>query len=354
MAEAYVNGQAVPRDAAITAAARLLASSTLPVIAGLAADAAAIRAGLRLARTIGAVVDHAAGVELSRQAEVLARNGTMATTAQEVRRLADVLLRAGPGDGGEAGRLLDYVCAGSPKRVISIGVALPKATTAQPMLSLAAEDEHAVAAALALLRATCAGRLAKPPEDYMQAAELLRGARFGAAVYSANRLGTPALEMLLGLAGDLNAGHRFSTVAVPAPANGEAAMQICGWLLGVPLRSRWTAAGASHDPWRYDVRRLVGNRETDAALWIGPLQEPPEWLAAVPTIVLAGRGFAPARMPEVAISVGRPGIDHPGVLHELETQALRLVAASRPTALPSSAEIVGAIHSALPESGVGA
>lgn len=351
MAEAYVNGQAVPRAAAIAAAARLLASSTLPAIAGLAADAAAIRAGMRLARTIGAVVDHAAGVELSRAAEVLARSGTMSTTAQEVRRIGDVLLLAGPGDGEEATRLVDYVCAGPPKRVIAIGKAPPGKS---PALSLPAESEPAVAAALALLRATCAGRIAKPPAEYLQAAELLRQARFGAVVYSAATLEAPALEMLLGLAGDLNAGNRFSTVAVPAPANGEAALAVCGWLFGVPLRSRWTAAGASHDPWRDDVRRLVGAGEADAALWIGPLQDPPDWLAAVPTIVLAGRGFAPDKMPEVAISVGRPGVDHPGVLHQLETRALSLVPAARPTALPSSAEIVGAIHAALQGTGAGA
>jgi len=351
MAEAYVNGQAVPRDAAIAAAARLLASSTLPVIAGLAADVAGIRAGLRLARAIGAVVDHAAGAELSRQAEVLARSGTMATTAQEVRQLGDVLLLAGPGDGDETTRLIDYVCLGRQKRVITIGAAPSRPAT----VSLAAADEHAVAAALALLRATLAGRLAAPPADYVEAAELLRQARFGAVVYSAARLSSPALEMLLGLAGDLNAAHRFSTVAVPGPANGEAALQICGWLFGVPLRSRWTAAaGAKHDPWRYDVRRVIGEGEADAALWIGPLQDPPDWLRAVPTIVLAGRGYAPDTMPQVAISVGRPGVDHPGVLHQLETQALSLVPASRPTALPSSAEIVAAIHAALPQSRSGA
>jgi formylmethanofuran dehydrogenase subunit B len=350
MAEAYVNGQAVPRDAAIAAAARLLASSTLPVIAGLAADAAAIRAGLRLARDIGAVVDHSAGAELSREAEVLARSGTMATTAQEVRRIADVLLLAGPGQGDEADRLIDYLCSGPQKRVITIGTAPRRPVT----LSLPAEDENAVAASLALLRATCAGRLARPPADYVEAAELLRDARFGVIVYSAAKLDPPALEMLFGLAGDLNAGHRFSTVSVPAPGNGEAALQICGWLFGVPLRSRWTASGARHDPWHYDVRRLIEQREADAALWIGPLEDPPDWLKPVPTIVLAGRGFAPARMPEVAISVGRPGIDHPGVLHQLETGALRLVAASRPTALPSSAEILRAIHAALPQRGTDA
>jgi formylmethanofuran dehydrogenase subunit B len=350
MAEAYVNGQAVPRDAAIAAAARLLASSTLPVIAGLAADAGAIRAGLRLARSIGAVVDHAAGAELSRQAEVLARSGTMATTAQEVRQLGDVLLLAGAGDGEETTRLIDYVCLGKQKRVIAIGAA-PSRPAA---VSLAAPDEHAAAAALALLRATLAGRLAEPPADYVEAAELLRQARFGAVVYSASRLSSPALEMLLGLAGDLNSAHRFSTLAVPGPGNGEAALQICGWLFGVPLRSRWTAAGARHDPWRYDVRRLIKEGEADAALWIGPLQDPPDWLGAVPTIVLAGRGYAPEAMPQVAISVGRPGVDHPGVLHQLETGALSFAAASRPTALPSSAEIVGAIHAALPQSGSGA
>jgi len=159
--------------------------------------------------------------------------------------------------------------------------------------------------------------------------------------------------MVLGLAGDLNAGHRFSTVAMPTPANGEAAMQICGWLFGVPLRSRWMDGGARHDPWRFDARRLVEAREADAALWIGPIEDPPDWMRKVPAVVLAGRGFAPDKMPEVAISVGRPGVDHPGVLYQLETRALRLVPASRPTALPSSAEILAAIHAALPASGNG-
>jgi formylmethanofuran dehydrogenase subunit B len=350
MAEAYVNGQAVPRGQAIAAAARLLASATLPVIAGLAADAAGIRAALQLARTIGAVVDHAHGPVLSREAEVLARMGTMATTAQEIRRIGDVLLLAGLGDDAEAVRLLDYLSHGTPKRIVSLGPA-PKAKVA---VALPAEGEPAIAAGLALLRATCGERLAKPPADYRAAADLLRGAKFGAAVYSPALLGAPALEMVLGLAGDLNAGHRFSTVALPAPANGEAAMQICGWLFGVPLRSRWMDGGAKHDPWRFDARRLVETREADAALWIGPIEDPPDWLRRVPAVVLAGRGFAPDKMPEVAISVGRPGVDHPGVLYQLETRALCLVPPSRPTALPSSAEIVAAIHAALPASEGGA
>ena len=104
--------------------------------------------------------------------------------------------------------------------------------------------------------------------------------------------------------------------------------------------------GAKHDPWRFDARRLVETREADAALWIGPIEDPPDWLRRVPAVVLAGRGFAPDKMPEVAISVGRPGVDHPGVLYQLETRALCLVPPSWPTALPSSAEIVAAIHAA--------
>ena len=350
MAEAYVNGQAVPRDQAIAAAARLLASATLPVIAGLAADAAGIRAGLQLARAIGAVVDHAHGAVLSREAEVLARMGSMATTAQEVRRIGDVLLLAGLGDDAEAARLLEYLSQGAPKRIVSLGPA-PEANAA---VALPAEGEHAIAGALALLRAACAERLGKPPADYRAAADLLRGAKFGAAIYAPALLGAPAIEMVLGLASDLNAGHRFSTVALPAPANGEAAMQICGWLFGVPLRSRWIDGHARHDPWRFDARRLVEAREADAALWIGPIEEPPAWLRRVPAVVLAGRGFAPDKMPEVAISVGRPGVDHPGVLYQLATRALSLVPASRPTALPTSADIVAAIQAALPAKGSGA
>jgi formylmethanofuran dehydrogenase subunit B len=350
MAEAYVNGQAVPRGPAIAAAARLLASASLPVIAGLAADVAGIRAGLRLARAIGAAVDHAHGSVLSREAEVKARIGTMATTPQEVRRLGDVVLLAGIGEEDVASRLLDYLGGGAPKRVIGLGPS-PRTEVA---VNLPAEGESAIAAALALLRAVCAERLATPPAEYRAAAGLLREAKFGAVVYNPAMLGAPALEMMFGLASDLNAGHRFSTVAMPAPANGEAAMQICGWLFGVPLRSRWTGGAAKHDPWRFDVRRLIDAGEADAALWIGPIEDPPHWLRKVPAIVLAGRGFAPERMPEVAISVGRPGVDHPGVLYQLETRALSLVPASRPTALPSSAEIVEAIHAALPASGNGA
>jgi formylmethanofuran dehydrogenase subunit B len=344
MAEAYVNGQAVPRDQAIATAARLLASATLPVIAGLAADAAGIRAGLQLARRLGAVVDHAHGAVLARGAEVLARMGTMATTAQEIRRIGDVLLLAGLGDDAQALRLLDYLSHGTRKRIVSLGPA-PKVEVA---VALAAEGEHAIAAGLALLRAVCAERSANPPADYRAAADLLRGAKFGAAVYAPALLDAPAIEMVLGLASDLNAGHRFSTVAMPAPANGDAAMQICGWLLGVPLRSRWLDGAAQHDPWRFDARRLIESREADAALWIGPIEDPPDWLRKVPAVVLAGRGFAPGNMPAVAISVGRPGVDHPGVMLQLETRALCHVPASRPTALPSSAEIIATIEAALP------
>jgi hypothetical protein len=43
---------------------------------------------------------------------------------------------------------------------------------ASAQASIRNESEPAVAAALALLRATCAGRIAKPPAEYLQAAEL--------------------------------------------------------------------------------------------------------------------------------------------------------------------------------------
>ena len=206
-----------------------------------------------------ALVDHAHGPVLSREAEVLARMGTMATTAQEIRRIGDVLLLAGLGDDAEAGRLLDYLSHGTPSASSASGRHQGEGCGgARPRGARDRRRPRAPSRNLWRAAGQAAGGLSGGRRSPARS-------KFGAAVYSPALRGAPALEMVLGLAGDLNAGHRFSTVALPAPANGEAAMQICGWLFGVP-RGRWMDGGAKHDPWRFDARRLVETREADAAL----------------------------------------------------------------------------------------
>jgi formylmethanofuran dehydrogenase subunit B len=58
VAEAQIDGRAASLDAAVAEAARLLAASRLPVIAGLGSDVGCARAAVTLAERLGGVIDH--------------------------------------------------------------------------------------------------------------------------------------------------------------------------------------------------------------------------------------------------------------------------------------------------------
>jgi len=139
-----------------------------------------------------------------------------------------------------------------------------------------------LAANLAALRARVKGRpVAQAPLPFSALdalAGIVKGARFGVAVWTAASLGALEIEMLHGLVRDLNDTTRFSTLPLVAPDNGAGVLAACGWTTGFPMRTGFGAAAPIHDPWRFDAERLVASGETDCVLWVSAFgAAPPAW-----------------------------------------------------------------------------
>jgi formylmethanofuran dehydrogenase subunit B len=96
-AAASIEGAPASLDDAAAAAARLLARSGQPLIAGLGADIDGTRAAIALAQRVGGVVEHMHSAALLRDLDCMRETGVMLTTPGEARVRADVVLLVGDG-----------------------------------------------------------------------------------------------------------------------------------------------------------------------------------------------------------------------------------------------------------------
>jgi formylmethanofuran dehydrogenase subunit B len=353
MVKAWIRGSATELDTAIAEAAKLLAASRMPVIAGLGTDVAGIRAAIALAQRIGGIIDHMHSAALLRDLDVMRESGMMVTTPNEARLRADLLLLVGSGLTeawpelparlfGDANRRIVWLCPGG---------AAAQARALQNV-SIIGDDTADLPILLAALRARCAGRpVAKTPvaaQELDALAGNLAKARFGVAVWSAAEHDELTIEMLCGLVKDLNDSTRFSGLPLAPPDNAAGAQQVSGWMTGFPMRTGFARGYWEHDPWRFDATRLVESGEADCAVWISAYgAHSPDWKRKLPLIAL---GADPDRKrSEVAIAVGLPRIDHPAVEYLTATGTLGAVEARQPTNRISVADAVTMISAALPE-----
>ena len=361
-AAAAIDGAPASLEQAAAAAARILAGSAQPLIAGLGADIEGARAAIALAERQGGVVEHMHSAALMRDLDSLRGSGVMRTTPGEARVRADVILLVGdrllqtwPGLNE---RLLEPLAKPDgvdvKRRIVWLA---PRADAAIPGFDgdievIAAGSDVKLAANLAALRARVKGRPIAgapiPPPALGALAAKLKAARFGVAVWTAASLGALEIEMLNGLARDLNETTRFSTLPLAAPDNGAGVLAACGWMTGFPMRTGFGAGAPLHDPWRFDADRLVASRETDCVVWISTFGAPPPILgSALNVIALCERTARFAAEPSVRIVVGRPGLDHGAVMHSPDAGTLVAVAASAPGAAPSVAEALERIAACL-------
>jgi formylmethanofuran dehydrogenase subunit B len=152
-----------------------------------------------------------------------------------------------------------------------------------------------------------------------ESAEALRTAACGVVIWSAAETDGLCIEMLCGMIDDLNRTTRCFGLPLPGPDNLAGVMQAIGWRAGFPLRVGFARGRPEHDPWRFEASRMAAAGEADVALWIGAAL--PDWAAKLRLIALLPAG-AQAAGAEVAIFIGRPGVDHDAVLHEPATGAL--------------------------------
>lgn len=354
MGDARIDRKPVPLDAAIAQAARMLDASRLPVIGGLGADIAGTRAAVALAERIGGVIDHMHSDAVLRDLAVMREAGSYVTTPNEARLRADTLLLVGPGLLEAWPELVARLTAAPNAREVDNdkrritwlgtgkGAALPGA-------SMIGRDPRDLPILLAQLRACIGGRPAgKVPRPIATLADSLKTARFGVAVWSAAALDELVIAMLAGLIDDLNATTRFTALPLAPADNAIGALQACGWMTGFPMRTGFGRGYPEHDPWRCDARRLIESGEADCAVWIASYRPTtPPWTRRVPMITLAN---APPRDTDgVVIQVGQPGLDHDAVEHSAMTGTLTARAAEQKSALPSVADVIARIATALPD-----
>ncbi|MGN6571983.1 MAG: formylmethanofuran dehydrogenase [Pseudolabrys sp.] len=339
-------------EAAADEAARLIAASRMPVVAGLGTDVAGARAAIALAQRAGGAFDHMHAAALLRDLDVMRASGMMTTTPSEARLRSELLLLVGPGllqawpDLPE--RLLGAPPARSKRIVWLCGGDDVGALNGR--CERIGGDPATLPVHLARLRARCGARPAGKADAAIDAlAADLAKAKFGVAVWSAAALDALTIEMLCGLVNDLNAATRFSGLPLAPGGNAAAVLQASGWLTGFPPRTGFGRGHAEHDPWRFDAVRLIDGGEADCAVWISALDDTaPTWRREVPTIALTG-GESGRGKAEVAFAVGRPGVDHDAVMHLAATGTLAPVLTSASSAKLSVATALEAIAARLPE-----
>jgi formylmethanofuran dehydrogenase subunit B len=332
---AAIAGSAAPLDAAIAAAARLLGASRAPLIAGLGTDHMGAVAAVALAQRLGAVLDPMHADALLAELDAAAA-GWIGTTPLVAHAQADVALLIGPGAHLPPGRQRRATVALSPAK----GAEAAEATIPGPP-----------SVTLGLLRALLAGRpVALPPTRraaLQAAAEILRGARYGVAVWCAGALEPLAVEQAAGLVRDLNAATRWAALPLAPPDNAPGVMAAMVAHCGAPLGAAFAHGGAAYDPWTNHAARLVDADETDAVLWISALRpHAPDWAARVPMVALCARATRFRHPPAVLIEVGCPGIDHDAVLHDPALGQLAAPTATHPSDAPRAADVLARIMAA--------
>jgi formylmethanofuran dehydrogenase subunit B len=364
---ASVDGAPAKLEEAAAAAARLLARSRQPLIAGLGADIAGTKAAIALSQQVRGVIEHMHSAVLLRDLDPMRETGAMLTTPGEARMRADVVMLVGDrlteAWPALSERLLSPPArpdgAEAPRRIIWFAP--------HPHASLSGFDgtvevfsggEGATLAGnLAALRARAKGRRVcgsqLPLSGLDELAVALKGAKFGVAVWTATCLAGLEIEMLHGLVRDLNETTRFSALPLSPADNGPGVLAACGWTTGFPMRTGFGSGASVHDPWRYDAERLIASGETDCVVWISAFgAAPPAWLRSVNVIAVCEPATGFAEEPHVRIPVARPGVDHDAVLHASDVGTLVAMTASAQNDSPSVAQALERICAHLEKAGV--
>lgn len=356
-ASAQLAGAPATLGQAVAAAAQELARARRPLIAGLQADVAAVRAALDLAERCRGVVDYA-DEGLWRNLEPAQEAGWIATSLSETRNRADLIVVVGARLFERYPRFAERVLAGASlfeheRAVVLLGdwdAAAPPAGL-NPVETIAMAPER-LDDAIGLLRVLCRGgpvpNRAAATGALERLAQRLRSAQYPVVVWDAGELDGPlSAEGLFSLVRELGAGRRAAGLPL-AGADAIGALQVAAWRTGFAPRTAFRPE-PEYDPWRHASARLLADAAVDALLWLAvfdPAATPPD--TDRPTVVLGHPAMRFERPPAVFIPVGVPGVDHAGELFRSDGLALPLRAARRGNA-PPAAEVLARILARLTE-----
>jgi len=367
---AEVGGRATPLSEAIAAAARLLRASRQPLFAGLGTDVAGARALYPLACATGAICDSAGGDALMQGLRALQDRGQFTTTLAEVRTRADLIVFVG-GLPNDLAPLIGLRCgigdAHVPRRrVVALGAAPEDQAVLDAWAGQGGVEVEALPLqgdlfdTLSMLAVLVGGRtLAAASPALQRLAMRLREARYAVLVGAPARLpaqGAMLVEVVHHIVGSLNRSTRAAALWIGG-GNGVATVnQVFAWLSGLPLRSRRGPRGLEHEPWLFDGVRLLSEGAVDAMLWVSSFDAhaaPPS--NRLPMVVLGPPRLAArcARSdgPTVFIAVATPGVGSDGHLFRTDGTVLMPLKAVFRDHLPTVADVVGRMTSALAGAG---
>jgi formylmethanofuran dehydrogenase subunit B len=353
--KAFVGGAAVSLESAAAAAAHLLGEARLPVIAGLSTDVAGARAAIALAEKLRGACDHLLGDVLLRDIDVMQQAGRMITTVGDTRLRADFVLFIGSKlfeSWPDLPKRLDLstpprlAADKNARKIFWLGPARGEA--AQVGATEIAATPGALPNAIAGLRAAVLERKTRVNgalgQKLADLAAHMKAAHFGVIVWSADLFDRLTIEMIGGLAVDLNQATRFSTLPVGSGMNALGVVQTCGWMTGFPIRTGFGRGYPEYDTWRFDANRMVDAEEADAALWISAYgAELPKWTRQVPFVAVTKPQTRFPYAPRVRIDVGSPGEDHDAIEFSRDIATFALTKARHASNAPRVADVIALI-----------
>nr|WP_183429733.1 tungsten formylmethanofuran dehydrogenase [Mesorhizobium sp. RMAD-H1] len=361
MSVAWVGSQAVLLSDAIQHAAKLLASSRCPVIS-FDADVHGTRSVIALAEKLGAAYDHIRGRELVNEIALFTEYGGMFTTPGEVRRRSDLIVLVGDLPAVHHDLILSWASAPADladkqsrrwfhlkaNRSVPDNTGTDEVSRKVKATALSAEGAS-LGTAVALLRAGLAGRRAAVSlANLDKLRKALAEAAFPVFVFSGNAEEPMSLAMLQGLVADLNKAKRAGSLFLPADDDAWGAVLTCVWATGFPPRTGFPGGAPVYDPRRWDIERMLREKEADLHLWISARDgASPAKRSGIPLVALA-RTASPMPGAAVTISVAAPGIDHDSVSYSSRIGTFRAARASAPSDRPEIAGVVRELAEALP------
>lgn len=365
-----IAGEPVEPEAAYARAAELLSAARHPLVGGLGADVAGIRAALELAERLGATVEHMDAAATWRNLYVLQNGGWMTTTLAELKNRAEFVLLLGaaipqryprlferyihPADSlfPERRRAREVLILGGPEAGPEQAGQAPPGGGRAEYLPCPLEGLGDVAAAL---RALLHGRPLQAEgvhglsravlEDILAR---LRKAEYGVVIWAPGLFGAAhaelAVQAIAEFVRDLNETGRCSGLSLGGENGATTSYQVCTWQTGYPLRLSFRRGYPDYDPYHYTTPRMLDAGEADSLLWISAFDAgrlPPR--TEHPRIVLGPAQMRLEPAPEVFIPVAMPGIDHAGALFRCDGVVSLPLRKLREARLPGVAEALHAI-----------
>ena len=322
-----INGQSVEQSRALDEAAKLIAASRAPIIAGMLTDVEGSRAALQLADRIGAIIDHQANKAYSINATRIQTYGGIFVTLTETRNRADVVVLFGSSLHQTFPRLLDRLNASESllhgsqleRTLVFVG---PKSEGFKQLPSNTIHIDCAMeqtGAFLSAMRGAVEDRLTPElPSDMDETfhidelAKLILEADYPVFAWSASDFEFPtgdlAVDSILRLIDSLNVKFRAAGLTLSRFSSTGSVNQVATWQCGKPTPLSFRSGAPEYRPNHFSVESVLNRNDADLIVWVGGLEEEvqiPDSQAT--TIVISATRPDKA---DVFIPVSVPGVHH--------------------------------------------